>query len=178
MSNRSSSTKKSQVVPVSPRTGIASASSQSTGLARGFDNIFDDFRNSFNEMIAPFTPLTTLPGSMNELPTRYAFVDLVDNGDGYLVTAELPGFNKDDVDVQVNKEGLLIRAETKNQNEQKGKNYIHRERAYSSFERVIGFPEEVNPSKVEGQMKDGILEIRIPKREAKPEERLTKVSLR
>ncbi len=128
--------------------------------------------------MAPFTPLTTLPASMGELPTRYAFVDLVDNGDEYLVTAELPGFNKEAVDVQVNKEGLLIRAEWKNQTEQKGKNYLHRERAYSAFERVIGFPEEVNPSKAEGQMKDGVLEIKIPKREAKPEERLTKVALK
>ncbi len=178
MSNRNTSNKKNQVLQVSPSTGIASTGSQPSSLARGFDNIFDDFRNSFNQMIAPFTPLTTLPQSMNELPTRYAFVDLVDNGEQYVVTAELPGFNKDDVDVQVNKEALLIRAETKNQTDQKGKNYIHRERAYSSFERVIGFPEEVNPSKVEGQMKDGILEIRIHKREAKPEERLTKVSLR
>src|SRR5712692_8182250 len=141
MSNRSTTSKKSQVLQVSPKAGIASATSQPSGLARGFDNIFDDFRNSFNEMIAPFTPLTTLPGSMNELPTRYAFVDLVDNGDQYVVTAELPGFNKDDVDVQVNKEGLLIRAETKNQTDQKGKNYLKRERAYSSFERVIGFHE-------------------------------------
>ena len=106
-------------------------------------------------------------------------VDLIDEGDRYLVHAELPGFSKDQVDVQINKDGLLIRAETKSDTEKKeGRRYLHRERAYSAFERVIEFPEEINPQKVEGSMKDGVLQLTISKKEPNPEERLTKVELK
>jgi HSP20 family protein len=55
---------------------------------------------------------------------------------------------------------------------------MHRERAYSAFERTITLPEEVIPSKCEGEMKDGVLELKIPKREPKPEERMTRVKLK
>jgi HSP20 family protein len=153
-----------------------------TALSTSFDNIFDQFRRSFDELMAqfyPFTgiaPLTSLTSS--QLPVRTSIVDLVDEGDHYTVTAELPGFSKDQVDVQVNKDGVVIRAEKKGETEQKGKNYLHRERAYSAFERIVEFPEEVNPSKVEGSMKDGVLHLDVPKKEPKPEERLTKVQLK
>jgi HSP20 family protein len=127
----------------------------------------------------PFTGVTSPTVTLSQLPIRSSIVDLVDEGDHYVVTAELPGFSKDQVDVQINKDGLLIRAEQKAESEQKtGKNYLHRERAYSAFERIVEFPEEVNPSKVEGSMKDGVLQLNIPKKEPKPEERLTKVQLK
>ena len=156
------------------------ANNQQTALSTGFDNIFDQFRRSFDDLMSPFYPFTsiaTVP-PMSQFPIRSSVVDLVDEGDHYLITAELPGFTKEQVDVKVNKDGILIHAEQTTQNEQKDKNYLHRERAYSAFERVIEFPMEVNPTKVDGSMKDGILQLTIPKKEPKPEERLTKVQLR
>ncbi|NLB76696.1 MAG: Hsp20/alpha crystallin family protein, partial [Crenarchaeota archaeon] len=96
----------------------------------------------------------------------------------YTVTAELPGFTKDQVNVQVDNEGLSIRAECKEEKEEKQKNYLHRERAYSAMRRYIAFTEEVVPAKVEGSMKEGVLEIRVPKKEPKPEEKPRKVELK
>ncbi len=87
----------------------------------------------------------------------------------------------------MNKYGLVIHAEQPKQeqiqNEQKSAinsspNYLWRERAYSAFERVIEFPEEVVPQKVDATMKDGLLQLTVPKKEPNPEERLTKVQLR
>ncbi len=66
----------------------------------------------------------------------------------------------------------------KSEEEERSQNCLPRERTYSSCHRTINFPEEVDPSKVEGKMKDGILELEIPKRETKPEERLTKIQLK
>jgi HSP20 family protein len=153
---------------------------QQAVLSTGFDNLFDQFRRSFDELMSPFYPFTgiTATAPLMQLPVRSSIVDLVDDGDRYIVTAELPGFSKDQVDVKVNKDGLIIRAEQQSQGEQKNKNYLHRERAYSAFERVIEFPEDVNPSKVEGSMKDGVLQLTIPKKEPNPEEKLTKVQLK
>jgi len=176
-------------------TQLSNAAHQQTSLSTGFDNIFDQFRRSFDNLMAPFYPFTGVGmWGPYQLPIRSSIVDLVDEGDHYLVTAELPGFSKDQVDVQINKYGLLIRAERKSESSSNGggpaqqfgtsgqstpeKNYLHRERAYSAFERIVEFPEEVTPQKVEGSMKEGILQLTIPKKEPNPEERLTKIQLK
>ena len=168
--------RKTTVSPPTPGTSIAKKREQE-GLERGIDDILGEFRRSFDDLMAPFFPLTEIEQELR-LPTRYAQVDLIDNGDSFTVNAELPGFTKDQVDVQINKDGLAIRAECKEDKEGKRKNYLHRERAYSSLQRFIAFPEEVNPAKVEGSMKEGVLELKVPKKEPKPEEKPRKVELK
>jgi HSP20 family protein len=168
--------RKTTVSPPTPGTSIAKKREQE-GLERGIDDILGEFRRSFDDLMAPFFPLTEIEQELR-LPTRYAQVDLIDNGDSFTVNAELPGFTKDQVDVQINKDGLAIRAECKEDKEDKRKNYLHRERAYSSLQRFIAFPEEVNPAKVEGSMKEGVLELKVPKKEPKPEEKPRKVELK
>lgn len=118
------------------------------------------------------------PRTFGSLPVRVPLVDVVDDGDRYVVKTELPGFDKDGVDVELNKDFLVLKAEKRSEEEESSQNYLHRERTYSSCHRTINFPEEVDPSKVEGKMKDGVLELKIPKREPKPEERLTKIQLK
>ena len=148
-------------------------------LTSDFDSIFNQFRRSFNDLMAPLLPLTASSSTiLGEMPARFPAVDLVDSGDHYTVTAELPGFRKDNVNIEVNSDELHIRASKKSETEEKKKNYVHRERSYSAFERSIAFPEEVIPSKVEGGMTDGILDLRIQKKKPKPERKMTKVTLK
>ena len=168
--------RKTTVSPATPGTSIAKRREQE-GLERGIDDMFGEFRQSFDDLMRPFFPLAEIEQELR-LPTRYAQVDLIDNGDSFTVNAELPGFTKDQVDVQINKDGVAIRAECTEEKESKRKNYLHRERAYSSLQRFIAFPEEVDPSKVEGSMKEGVLELKIPKKEPKPEEKPRKVALK
>lgn len=170
--------KRTPVSPMAPGTAL-SGQADPTGLARGFDSIFDEFRQSFDELIGPFfSAPTKFEDTIKTLPTRYAQVDIIDNGDTYTVTAELPGFNKNMVNVEINKEGAAIKAKCEEDKQDIQKNYLHRERAYSSLQRYIKFPEEVIPSRAEGKMKDGILELVIPKKEPKPEEKPQKVQLK
>ncbi len=168
--------RKTTVSPATPGTSITKRREQE-GLERGIDDMFSEFRHSFDDLMKPFFPLAEIEQDLR-LPTRYAQVDLLDNGDSFTVSAELPGFTKDQVDVQINKDGVAIRAEYKEEKENKRKNYLHRERAYSSLQRFIAFPEEVDPSKVEGSMKEGVLELKVPKKEPKPEEKPRKVELK
>ncbi len=161
-----------------PAPSITTLPEQTGFLYRGMDSIFDDFRRSFDDLLKPFFPLYSDNEQTITLPARYAPVDLVDNEDHYVVSAELPGFSKDQVDVQINKDGMSIIAECKEEKETKRKNYLHRERAYSSMQRFVTFPEEVAPDKVEGTMKEGVLELKIPKKEPKSEEKPRKVDLK
>ena len=83
------------------------------------------------------------------------------------MTVELPGFSRDMVDVQVSRTGLVLRARKKEQAEDKRPDYLHREKADIVFEHRLSFPDEVDPKKFEQTMKNGVLELRIPKGEPK-----------
>jgi HSP20 family protein len=168
--------KKAAVSPSAPSAPLA-VRSRPYPFARNFDTVFDEFRKSLDDLMAPVLPIVPLTSTLvAEMPVRYAAIDLVDSA--RTVTAELPGFTKESVDIQVNRDELLIRAQKNVETEEKRKNYMHRERGYSSFERTITFPEEVVPSRCEGEMKDGVLELKVPKKKPKPEERMTRVKLK
>ncbi|MFP3985552.1 MAG: Hsp20/alpha crystallin family protein [Candidatus Bathyarchaeia archaeon] len=165
--------------PSSEERSITSRPTRDAALSRGFDTIFNDFRKAFDDLMAPWNPTRTfLPRTTAGLPVRAPLVDLIDEGDQYIVRAELPGYSKDMVDVELNKDMLNLKAEKKTEEEERSQDYVHRERSYSVCQRTINFPEEVDPSKVNGTMKDGVLELRIPKREPKPEEKMKKVELK
>ena len=121
--------KRTKIAPTSPGTSIAKRKDQRE-LSRGFDDMFKEFRRSFDDLMTPFFPLATEIEQAAALPVRYAPLDLVDNGNSYTVIAELPGFTKDMVSVEVTKEGVSISAECKEEKEDKKKSYLHRERAY------------------------------------------------
>jgi HSP20 family protein len=154
------------------------AERNSTYLANNLDRMFEDFRSSFNQLMMPV--ITAWSGdpfslaSLQSLPewidtsahvhqSRYPVLDIVDQGDYYEVTAELPGFNKDNVNIQVGDDTLQLTAQV--QSEHKGGKYMSHERSYSAFQRVIQFPEQVVGTKVDGTMKDGILSLKVPKKE-------------
>jgi HSP20 family protein len=174
----SSKEKKKTVESPKKENKLAVRSRRETPLSRGFDSIFDDFRRSFDDLMAPFMPMRTwLPTVPEAWPVRAPLVDLIDKGDRFLLRAELPGYNKDDVDIELNKDTLSLSAEKKTEKEEKSEEYLHRERTYSTSRRVINFPEEVDPSKVEAKMVNGVLELTAPKKEPKPEEKMRKIKL-
>lgn len=90
-------------------------------------------------------------------------VDVIDKKDEILVKAEMPGVDKDKVDLSVEEGRLAIEAEIKKEEEIKEENYYHRERSFQSFSRLIELPTRVDASKVKASYKDGILAIHLPK---------------
>jgi len=164
--------------PYAERGAIVDRPAFDTSLWRSFDTIFEDFRRSFDDLLAPWLPMRTWMRSGTAFPVRAPLVDLIDKGDKYILRAELPGYTKDMVNVELNKDTLTIKAEKKTEEEERAENYLHRERAYSACQRTINFPEEVDPSKAEGTMNNGVLELQIPKKAPKPEEQMRKVELK
>ena len=91
--------------------------------------------------------------------------DIVDQGDHYLLQAELPGFSKEEVKVQLDGDTLTISAE---HNEESGadkddKQYLRRERRYGYCSRSFQM-DGVDTSKISAQYKDGVLELTLPKK--------------
>src|ERR671924_615245 len=96
-------------------------------------------------------------------------VDIPETNDAVVLKAELPGFSKDDVHVELLNNRLTLRGERKHEAEVKEEQYHRRERAYGSFQRSFQLPATIDQDKVTASFKDGILELRFPKSEkAKP----------
>ena len=126
-----------------------------------FDDLMDNFRRNFIESIAfPWEWVSLEPG----VPIREATVDLVDEGNKFVVHAEMPGVAKDKIDVALTKDGIEISAETDVEKEDKEKNFVVRERVYSHVYKQLSFPEEVIPEKAESTFRNGLLEVCIPKK--------------
>lgn len=104
-------------------------------------------------------------------------VDVYESDDDFLVKADLPGMEKNDIDISVHDGILTIKGEKKLEKEYKDKSYIRAERYYGSFTRSIEIPSEVDAEKVKASYKNGVLELLIPKKEeAKPKQIKIEVS--
>lgn len=96
-------------------------------------------------------------------------LDISEDREAITVTAELPGIKKEDVKIQLENGVLSIAGEKSEESEKKEKTMHRIERRYGSFSRSITLPSRVNFDASVAQMRDGVLEIRLPKREeAKP----------
>ena len=101
----------------------------------------------------------------------FPLINLTENKDSYYVRAELPGVKGDGLDIQVTGNNLAISGERKIAAEEEGARYHRREREAGTFSRMIGLPGEVDPNKVEANLKHGILTVVVPKAEiAKPKQ--------
>ncbi len=92
-------------------------------------------------------------------------MDIVDEKDKIRVKVDLPGVDKDSVDVSLEDGILTVRGERKEEKETKDKFFYRKECFYGSFERSINLPQEVDVEKAEASYKDGVLEIVLPKKE-------------
>lgn len=136
------------------------------------DRWFDNFRQSLEERFwgGPV-------GRWGDagLRVREPLVDLIDKGSDFVVRAELPGVSKEDIDLTVTADGIEIRAKTNRSREEKEKNYYFQERTYQALHRVLSFPAEIKADLASATLKDGLLEVRVPKREPTPESKPVQV---
>jgi hypothetical protein len=89
-----------------------------------------------------------------------------------MLNAELPGFTKEDIDIRIQGNQLILRGERKQETEAKEEQYHRIGRAYGRFERTFWLPTPVDSEKIQGSFKDGVLELRLPKNEAAKPKRI------
>ena len=125
---------------------------------------FDDFDDFYN-MVDDFFNWNW-PSRRNFMRDTFK-VDVEDNKDNYLVTAELPGVNKDEVDIEMNEGTMNISIKREENVDEENKNYIHKERRYSSMSRNI-YLEDAKSQGIKANLDNGVLKITVPK-ESKPD---------
>ncbi|MEM0302026.1 MAG: Hsp20/alpha crystallin family protein [Archaeoglobaceae archaeon] len=113
----------------------------------------DRLNKLFLEGIEPF----------REFGTFGTAVDVIDEGDKIKVVADLPGFEKDELEVFFEGNNLVIKAESKKEAEESGKDFIRRERRYGRVYRKIALPEGIKTESAKASYKNGVLEVTIPK---------------
>ena len=94
-------------------------------------------------------------------------IEVAEDEKSYLVKAELPGMDKNDIEVTLDDNVLTLKGEKKEEKEEKGKKSYYKETRYGSFYRQIPFPESIDEEKVNAKFKKGVLSLVIPKKEAK-----------
>ncbi len=119
------------------------------------ERLFDDFTTNFEDL-AP----TPAGQSLRSFTPR---LDLQEDDNKIVLTAELPGLRDSDVQVELNRDYLTIKGEKKSFQEDKSKEGIHCERAFGAFERTIRLTTEINRDKIDASVKDGVLTVNLPK---------------
>ncbi len=130
----------------------------------------DSFSNRLSTLFGRGT--TQKNGEDNNWITQAAWAPLVDISEDdqeYLIKAELPGIDKDQVKVSVEDGMLVISGERSSEKEEKNRKYQGVERAYGRLIRTFNVPDDADGTKVKAEFKNGILKVHLPKDEnAKP----------
>jgi HSP20 family protein len=128
-----------------------SVASPFMSLQREIDRLFEDFSRGF--------PTIAGDGATALTPS----MDVTETDKEIEITAELPGLEEKDVQINVADNILTIRGEKKAEKEQKDKNYRLVERSYGAFERTLELPEGVNADAIKANISKGLLKVTVPK---------------
>ncbi len=137
---------------------------------------FEELRRMQERMSRIFNELEPLFGERRALPaergwimpyeepyTLEPFADVRETEKEVIVTVDVPGVDKKDINIEVRGDILEISAEKKLEEVEERRGYIRRERAYNRFYKSMRLPAEVDETKAEASLNNGVLEIRLPK---------------
>lgn len=118
-------------------------------------------------MVSPFDSLfSNMLFDWGLTSSKIPPVDITETDKAYIVEAELPGYKREDVKVNIEKHVLrLSSAKQSSKEEKEGKNLLICERHAQSFERAFSLPEDVDEASIEGEFANGVLTVTLPKKE-------------
>jgi HSP20 family protein len=128
----------------------------------------EDVSNRLNRVFG--RPLARMePNEMFTVADWMPSADISETDTAYLIKAEIPGVNKEDVKVTIENGMLTIQGERKMEKEEKDKKFHRIERSYGSFMRSFRVPDDADESAVKAEFKDGVLNVTLTKSaKAKP----------
>jgi HSP20 family protein len=134
-------------------------------LHKDMDRLFEDFWRGSGR----HSPMTTHWPSMMATPWAHGEVtprvDETEDEKAFHIQVELPGMDKEDVDITMANGLLTIRGEKKREEEEKGKDFYRKERSFGAFRRSLPIPADVDESKIDASFTKGVLYIELPKTE-------------
>ncbi|MGQ9570846.1 MAG: Hsp20/alpha crystallin family protein [Thermodesulfovibrionales bacterium] len=129
-------------------------------MRRDMEKLFGEFFEPRRRWLSTFEPGVIVPN-----------VDIYDRKNEIVVKVELPGVEKENIDLTITENNLTIKGDRKREEDIKEEDFYSREISYGNFTRSITLPADVDNSKAKATFKNGILEIILPKKEeAKPKE--------
>ena len=122
------------------------------------DDPFQEIEQLFDRMSRQFegSPFAAAAGAVA--------VDVEERDDEFVVTADVPGYEKDDIDVTLADRTLRIHAEREEETEESDADYLRRERRATSAERSVTLPAAVEEDGISATYKNGVLSVTLPKR--------------
>jgi HSP20 family protein len=138
------------IIPIGRDRSVARSDNPFMSLQREVDRLFDDFTRGFP---------TFGNGKAELLPS----MDVTETDKDIEITAELPGLEEKDVQINIADNLLTIRGEKNAEKEEKDKNYRLIERSYGSFERTLELPKGVDADAIKANIAKGVLKVTIPK---------------
>jgi HSP20 family protein len=136
-------------------------------LGGDIDRLFDEFARGM--MVSPFyrRALDWDPFRRIEKVTGLLMpdVDVTETDTELCITAELPGMEEKDVEIELSGSQLTVRGEKKEEREETKKDYHVSERRYGSFRRTLQVPDTIDAEKISAEMKNGVLTVVLPKTE-------------
>jgi HSP20 family protein len=136
-------------------TGLVPFNRRDTGL---LGTGFEDFRNMLDDFFSDNWP------SRRSLERDTFKINVQQNEKDYLIEAELPGVNKDEIDIDLDEGRLTISVKREEQINEEKKNYIHRESRYSSMSRSV-YLADADSKDIKAKLENGVLSISVPRQE-------------
>ncbi len=147
-------------------------------LFQEMDKLFDDVSRAFFDDRWPFDSRRRRPFGLvireDEPMFRTPLANISETKDNFMISAELPGMDKGDLEITIHDGMLEIKGEHKEEMKEEGKKgeLIRREYRSSSYYRAFNLPEYIDENKIEANLEKGILSVKIPKVEPpKPEKK-------
>lgn len=129
-------------------------------------SIGDGWRSLWRRASNALTHFSPTQDSPAESGLRWGLItaELVDRADELELSLEIPGLDRNDINIELNERNLAISGEKRFSRESKSGAYVVSERAYGHFRRAVTLPCDVQADRVEASYRDGILTITLPKR--------------
>jgi len=125
-----------------------------------FDNVFDQFQSMFNQF--------QNYGKELELGSNVA-VNIIEEEGKLVLTADLPGVQKEDISLKADENGVEISAESKQEIKEENEKYFRKERSSRKYNRRVAWPTDIDPETIKAKYEDGVLTVEAETEESDDE---------
>jgi HSP20 family protein len=130
------------------------------------ERLFERMSRQFEDATRPWESESPLSGWRTGSESEPMSVDLVDRDGEFVATVDLPGFDRENVDVSVTDHRLRIAAERETVHDEDEERFLRHERRHATAHRSMRLPEAIDTGGVTATMRNGVLTVTLPKREA------------
>lgn len=163
--NRSTQQRKQQAQGGSTQTALSQRQQSMPGLITSPFSFMRRFGEGMEQLFADFGVGGLMPRGFNELAAWAPQIELFERDNQLVIRADLPGLNKDDVQIELRDDSVVIQGERQEERKEEREGFYSTERTYGRFYREIPLPEGADTDEATATFRDGVLEITIPRGE-------------